>query len=690
MRVSLALVLVAIAGFSAWLRLRPQQVTNRVYRIGWMLSPPFEVRGADGGPAGISVELVKEAARRRGIALQWVFWANSSESALRSNSVDLWPLITITENRLKWFHISDPYLVHDHCLLVRSDSRFAAIQDLAASTIGISNVSIDAPLLHSVLPDAKPSARPLIRQVLEDTCSGRTDAVFADKYTAITALLDLPDCGGHSLRWIGVPMVRSRLGVGSTFAARAAADQIREEIGTMAQEGQLAAIFGKWGFMSGQDVASIEALIGARRRETRLIATTVLFAILFIVTCWQSIRLVRERNRTRLAEAALRESQARYMQAQKMESIGRLAGGIAHDFNNLLTVINGYASVITGKLHGSDPLRHHVDEIRKAGERAAELTQQLLVFGRKQMTHPRPLDINAIVQDSEKMFRRLVGEEIEVTTRLSPDSLLILADSGQIHQLLMNLVVNARDAMAGGGRLSIETHSVNVGAKETISPDAIPGPAVALTISDTGKGMDEHTKEHMFEPFFTTKGVGKGTGLGLATVYAIVRQCGGWINVQSEPGRGSTFQVCFPRTEGGGTELAAEAPAEISSSGTETVLVVEDEQEVRGFAVSALATFGYRVLEASGGAEAVALASRHPGPIDLLVTDVVMPGMNGRELADRLVALRPELRVLYTSGYTDDVITQRGVLHGDMAYLAKPYTAGSLASKIREVLHPAG
>lgn len=455
----------------------------------------------------------------------------------------------------------------------------------------------------------------------------------------------------------------------------------------MAREGRLATIFGQWGFMTGQDAATAVALIDAKRREARLIFATALFGCLFGLTCWQSVRLFRERNRTRLAEAALRESQARYMQAQKLESIGRLAGGVAHDFNNLLTVINGYSSVILQKMNRLDPLRPPIDEIRKAGERAAELTKQLLVFGHKQMVQPRPLRLNSLVQDSEKMFRRLVGEDIQVTTELDPDVGLIMADPGQIHQVLMNLVVNARDAMPDGGRLVIQTEAVEIGANcITSCPEATVGPAARLTIADTGKGMDEQTKQHMFEPFFTTKGVGQGTGLGLATVYAIVQQSHGWISVESDLGKGSTFQIYFTALKDAETEPATGISDSSPMRGSETVLVVEDQDDVRIFAVQALSAYGYRVLDAPNGVEALALSDRHTGPINILLTDVVMPGMNGRELANRLQTSRPEVRVLYTSGYTGDVIAHRGVLDADVAYLPKPYKAGELAAKIREVM----
>jgi signal transduction histidine kinase len=496
----------------------------------------------------------------------------------------------------------------------------------------------------------------------------------------VSALLNLEGCGDSTLRWIAVPQIRSQLGVGATFEASAVADVIREEIGEMSRSGRLAAVFGQFGFMSGQDVESVEALVGARRRETRLAGVSALFAFLFALTCWQTVRLFRERNRTRQAEAQLRESQERYMQAQKLESIGRLAGGVAHDFNNLLTVINGYSEVVLGKLAEDDPLRSSVQEIHHAGERAADLTQQLLAFGRKQMIQPRAVNLNVVVRNAEKMFRRLLGEDIELTTTLSPNLGLVLVDPGQIHQVLMNLVINARDAMPDGGQLSIGTTVAQIDGQ----------PDVVLTVTDTGQGMDEQTREHIFEPFFTTKGLAKGTGLGLATVYGIVKQSHGWIQVHSEPGKGSSFAVHLPRAVGPEAVIDASPSGNGLLRGSETVLIVEDQEEVRTFVVKALSEYGYQVIDAADGPQALALSESHAGPIHVLLTDVVLPGMNGREVADRITVARPEIAVLFTSGYTADVIAHRGVLDRDVAYIPKPYTAEAIAEKVREKMGNSG
>jgi CheY-like chemotaxis protein len=338
-------------------------------------------------------------------------------------------------------------------------------------------------------------------------------------------------------------------------------------------------------------------------------------------------------------------------------------------------------------LQSSDPLRSFAEEIREAGGRAVSLTKQLLAFSRKQVIEPRVVDLNETIRQSALMFRRLIGEDITIETRLGGSLGQVMADPDQIHQVLMNLVVNARDAMPDGGRLHIATANVELGveASAAVHADAAPGRYVAMTVSDTGRGIDETIRQQIFEPFFTTKEAGNGTGLGLATVHGIIRQSGGWIDVSSEVGQGTTFTVYLPRIdacpmpeEGG---IGSEA-----QQGSETILVAEDQRAVRTFTVAALRERGYRVLEASDGNEATAVAGRHSGELHLLLTDVVMPGMNGKELSERLKDLHPRMKVLFISGYTADVIAHRGVLDRGVAFLHKPFSPEEAARKVREVL----
>jgi len=375
-------------------------------------------------------------------------------------------------------------------------------------------------------------------------------------------------------------------------------------------------------------------------------------------------------------------------QAQRLESVGRLAGGVAHDFNNLLTLINGYSEFILQALRPDDRLYSSAQEIKKAGERGAGLTRQLLAFGRKQVVELKPLDVNAIIVDAERMLRRLIGEDIELTADLDSRLGLVLADEHQIHQVIMNLVLNARDAMPDGGKIAIVTANADVGENGIAgSPDGAPGRYVLLTVTDTGVGMDEQTVQRAFEPFFTTKELGKGTGLGLSTVYGIVRQSGGWIRIRSEVGHGTSFDVYLPQTDAvAAPDRGVAAPAETGKGGG-TVLVVEDQEDVRRLIRGILEAHGYRILEAANGPEALVLAGEHAAEgIHILLTDVVLPGINGMDLSEKLRTLRPGLKVLFMSGYTADVLLRHGVREQDVAYLAKPFSPDSLAAKVREVL----
>jgi two-component system cell cycle sensor histidine kinase/response regulator CckA len=382
-----------------------------------------------------------------------------------------------------------------------------------------------------------------------------------------------------------------------------------------------------------------------------------------------------------------KQLEEQFHQAQKMEAVGRLAGGVAHDFNNLLTAILGSADLVLDSLTAGVPEREEIEEIRKAALRAADLTRQLLAFSRQQVIAPTVLNPNEIVASMDKLLRRLLGEDVELRSVLAADLAAVEADPSQLEQVVLNLAVNARDAMPNGGKLTIETQNVELDEAYVRGHlSAQPGPYVMLAVSDTGVGMDATTQARIFEPFFTTKEKGKGTGLGLATVYGIVKQSGGWIWVYSEPAHGTSFKVYLPRVAQAAAPAAPSPMPPVSVRGSETVLLVEDEEMIRHLVQKVLKANGYTVLVAASGRDAERAAGEHEGPIHLLMTDVVLPGMNGREVAQRLTAARAGIRVLYLSGYTDEVIVHHGVLEPGVAFLQKPFTPAVLGRKVREVL----
>ena len=398
---------------------------------------------------------------------------------------------------------------------------------------------------------------------------------------------------------------------------------------------------------------------------------------------------VRDVTPRRLAEEDRGDLERQLAQSQKMEAVGRLAGGIAHDFNNLLTSIAGYSELLLSSIDTGDPRRMHATEIRRAGEKAAVLTRQLLAFSRRQVLEPRVIDLNAVVDSMQRMLSRTIGEDVSLATILSEGTCRVRADPGQIEQAILNLVVNARDAMPRGGRLTIETSRIDAG--DVDSSDRLPmapGSYCVVAVTDTGSGMSAEVKSRLFEPFFTTKEIGKGTGLGLSTTYGIVKQSGGYIWCSSEPDHGTRFEIYLPRVEQ--ALPLREAELEPAVAGTprndEKILLVEDEPEVRNLVLKLLQMQGYDVVAAGGPDEALEILRKRTERIDLMITDVVMPGMSGRQLADRLKTTHPEIKVLFVSGFTDDAIVHHGMLLPGTAFLQKPFTPAALHAKVRDVL----
>ena len=399
------------------------------------------------------------------------------------------------------------------------------------------------------------------------------------------------------------------------------------------------------------------------------------------------LELQQEITEREQAEEALRHSEEQLLQSQKMEAIGRLAGGVAHDFNNLVTAMTGYSDLMLNKLDEQDPLRVNVYEIKNAGDRAAALTRQLLAFSRKQVLAPKVLSLNAAVENMDSLLRRVIGEDVELQRSPSAELGNVRADPGQVEQVIVNLAVNARDAMPGGGKITIETGNLELGFTDDAPLIGMsPGSYVRLTVADTGCGMNKETLSQIFLPFFTTKPEGRGTGLGLSTVFGIVKQSSGWIHVDSEPGRGTAFDIYFPRAEGVVETVETQRTEVEASGGTETILLVEDDRQIRELTRELLEMNGYEVFEAPEPTEALSVSEDHQGPIHLLLTDIVMPGMNGPDLYERISPRHPQMRVLFMSGYTDRDVFGEGTLDASDAFIQKPFSLDALARKVREVL----
>lgn len=667
---------------------------DRDFAIGWEENPPNQVRGADGEPTGFAVDLVKEAARRRAIRLRWLYLPRQSEPALLSGRVDLWPIATITEERRRrGIFFSDPYQENDYAFFVRGDSPYLVASRLGRARVTANAIPVNEVLMKQYFPGAAYTGSASLVDAVQRTCRGEFDAAFSERNSMLAALLAEPLCPGVPLRVLPIISFRMPLGVAANARGRVAAVALRRGIEEMIDDGTVERIGAKWGQATAQATLAVAALNRANRQAWWYRAATVGSLALLIASVTTSLAYRRARNRAEAAaralvaaereRATLREQLA---QGQRLESIGRLAGGVAHDFNNLLAIIVGFGDMLVGTQKNQES-EEHLAQVLKAASRAADLTGQLLAFSRKQVVQPKVVQLNALVEDTSRMIRRLIGEDVELRLVLDPATSPILVDPGQINQVLMNLAANARDAIPGVGSVVVETGNVVLGAEFAASrAEVAPGDYVQLTVTDSGVGMDRMTLDRVFEPFFSTKGTKGGTGLGLATVYGIVKQAGGHVWAYSEPGHGTTFKVCFPKAS---AEPVADVPAErvpVPRTPTETVLVVEDLDAVRTVVTRMLRAAGYGVLDAATGAAALRIADEHPSAIELVVSDLVMPEMSGREMVERLAARRPGIKVLFMSGYTEDVSVRRGALGPGVNFIAKPFSASVLLARVRQVL----
>jgi PAS domain S-box-containing protein len=797
--------LVSLAAVSWWSGHRlpkgPFKAGVRNLEPFYFVQPGLPVRG-------LSVEVVGEAARRLGIALEWVEISESSEDALTAGRIDLWTTMTILPDRNPQVRVTEPWLYSDYFLLYRAESRIRDVADVTRRPVAFVPSRVGLKLVERFLSHARLLQEMKPAAVLADVCSGKADAGVLEARESQALLLKRPaGCETTALGYTRIEGARLQIGIASLPRLAAVAEALRAEIGRMGEDGSLARVTSRWTFVTTNETSAVYGIQEERRKLRWSVIGIGLLSTALMLSFWQIHRV---RAAGRLAEQAtrslrnyarhqeryrvlferslagvfrtnlegrildcneafarilgfdsreevlatsawdkypeaeqrrayltqlkdkgsltnfellvkrrdgspawllesvtlipdesgerqelegtvlditrLRELEEQYRQAQKLESVGRLAGGVAHDFNNLLTAINGYSELLSSQLESESHLKEYAEEIQKAGIRAASLTQQLLAFSRKQLLQPEILSLNRIVEDIQKMLGRLIGEDVELVTSLDPSLWPIKADPGQIQQVIMNLAVNARDAMPQGGRLALKTENIYLEQPPVSpAPGFKPGSYVLLKVSDSGHGMDDETLRHLFEPFFTTKGQGKGTGLGLSTVYGIISQSDGYVRVSSQPGRGTSFSVYFPRATGETGRQDTESSV-VSQRASETVLLAEDQEEVRRLAEQVLMRQGYRVLAAACGDEALRLFRAFDGFIDLLITDVVMPGMSGRHLADQLRALSPKTHVLFMSGYTDDFVVHQGVLDDDVEFIQKPFSPTDLARKVSTVL----
>ena len=707
-------IVLSLAGWWMFVRLRDPARASRPFRVGYQNAPPYQYVAADGSPAGPAIEIFTEAARRRHIPIEWIASPDGPEPNLRSGKVDLWPLIGDLPERRKILYISDPWVTLSFWMVSLESSGISTPKDTVGRNVWHVNVSIFTRLGQTNFPGAHLIPQPTNQSVLEGVCAGKVDAGMISGSRADTAeFRNMKVCQDVRLRFFPLHDGNVGFGIGASYkrsGADRAADVIRAEIGKMARDGTLPAIYFRSFLDPSNEATVVYYLTEAQERNFYMAVAIALLALVSVLLGWQTLRVRAARRVADAANVALEEqvvsrtteltqtnrqlrqemagrkrAEETLRQAQKMEAIGRLAGGIAHDFNNLLTIITGYTHLLRESLRGTPALLEKVEVIAKAGDRASSLTRQLLACSRRQMTQPKVLNLNDLLSDMGTMLQRLLREDIELTISTYPRLGLIKADPGQIEQVIMNLVINARDAMPQGGKLVLKTANISF-EKESANhyPGVEPGSYVRLTVSDTGSGMDADTRAHIFEPFFTTKGQGKGTGLGLATVYGIAEQAGGHIMLESEVGEGTTFHLYLPTVEGG-VSREAHSAAPSPARGWETILVVEDQEAVRTLVCKIMQKNGYKVLPARDGREAVQLSqTKTNGRIDLIITDVVMPLMGGRELAQMLASSHPETKILYMSGYVDKEISQKEM--PGLEFIHKPFTPEALAQKVREVL----
>lgn len=680
-------------------------VQPRTIRVGMQASPPWYSISPQGAVYGPVVEIIEEAARRGGLRIEWKPDPLGPENAMGPGNADLWPLMGRLASRLGRYPITESWLDLGYTLVTLESCEASQPGNTLPRTVARRDTQVVHEIVSEVAPGAVELIVPTHSEALEALCSGKADAaVIAELQMTGGGALVPSTCRERKLCLSTKHLTTLGFGIGArpgSSEAREAAGVLRSAIDGMIDDGRLPGILLKWGVPSGE----IRALRLARLDRVRanisfgialgLVAVVGALVLIYRKLLSTSRKLRKTNEELSQSQAALQaefalrvEAEASLHQAQKLESVGRLAGGIAHDFNNMLTVILGYAGMLKeGGLPYSTQMKY-ASEIEKAGNRSKEITAKLLGFSRQQTIAPTPLNLNHLVADLLEPLGRLIGEDIEVAFFPAPDLWTVVVDSSQVNQILMNLVVNARDAMPKGGKLTIETK--NVAISETYSrthTESRPGRYVMLAVSDNGSGIPPEVLPRIFEPFFTTKPEGQGTGLGLPMIYGIVKQNGGFVNVYSELGRGTTFQINIPGITVGAADSDVPDDVPEMAAGPGKVLVVEDDALVRGLVTSSLEILGYSPLVADSPEEAVEICASAAGQeICLVLSDVVMPGMDGMELRRQICRVRPEMRVLFMSGYTSNVIMKNGMLEPGMHFIQKPFTIEDLGKRVEEAL----
>lgn len=781
-----------------WLA-RPARQSGPV-RIGVRHFPPYYFAQSGRKPSGLGVDVIEEAAGRLHYPIAWKMLnaGESAESSIQTGDIDIWPSLTVTPARKTSLHLTEPWLESNYFLFSLQEKGFEKIGDLNGKLVSFIPSSFQKMLAQKYLAKMRLQELMTPEEALQSVCRGQADAAFIEARGGQALLLKRPaGCESSAISFLAVEGASLPVAIASSENKAAQANELRAEIGRMAEDGTLDSIIARWSFVMIKETKGIYTLQQAHRK-TRLSIYGILFLLAALLVClWQIYRARIAKREAERASEALISSEERYRslvenandivythdlngiltslnragealigmtrqevlgksilrilapkdvrpacralrasrqgrmgfpsevdiiasggrhltlevnsqlihqssgsaevqgiarnvterrtlerqlrQAHKMEAVGKLAGGIAHDFNNLLTVIVGYTEILQGKLAPGSAEVGMIREIRQAADHASSLTAQLLAFGRRQHLQPVVLDLNEVISSIKGMLASVIGAGIDLKTHLDPGIGAVKADPSQIQQAVINLAANARDAMGNGGTLTITTSNRGFEPGDAFrGADVTAGNYSLLSISDTGCGMDKATQSRIFEPFFTTKELGKGTGLGLSTVYGIVKQSGGYVWLDSEPGKGSTFTICLPHTD-----EPRPSPSQIagipSGKGTGTVLLVEDEDGVREMTRACLELYGYRVIEAPHGAEALRIARLHAGSIDLLLTDVIMPFLTGPELAEQIRKIFPGIKVLFMSGYTDRVLADSW---GPADFLQKPFTPKALSTKL--------